>query len=183
MNTAKATLLFTLILSFMAGWNLKPDAPKSTLADSVELLPLVSSLDKSNLEWLLTSVVSAPKQFVESIISTATLKGKVVEVVTQSGSAPITAKHYYVGRLGFYDYKVKIILEDGNGQMLPVLLSPQRVSLMKVIKMTNNGEQNSNITDIKPGDIVHISEEVDLHTSNINDQNVKSVLVKVVSTP
>jgi hypothetical protein len=146
------------------------------LFESIDQLSEEFSLPKSNLEWFYASIGLLPKGFLKSSLITSTITGRVVEIDNTPDKVKILSKHYYIGEPGYYNYAGRIMLSTKDGKTHTFFFSPRRVELMKVAE----GKIQKSFDDIKVGDTIEVSETIELTRSNINDENLISIDVKIL---
>lgn len=137
------------------------------------------AFDKSNLEWILVNIGLTPRPLLKQSLVSTTLTGTVKRVVLTNDKAPILSRHYYVGTPGQYEYEGMVELTDGKGTTKSVLLSPKRMALLRVYRLTGGTKETIGFTEIPAGATVELTETVDLAQSNIDDANVQSVEIVV----
>jgi len=157
--------------------SLQSVAALPTPTDSYNFQASADTIPASNLEWLANEVV-APKTVLKRMIHTTAVGGEITEIKRQSGKLP-GLKDYYTGpEKGYYTYGGFVRLKPlGEGKVESFYFSPKR---MEVMETTDSTGQKIAFDDLSIGSIVEIEETVDLAVSNINDQNVISLTIKII---
>lgn len=151
-----------------------------TFFEAIDSLPTDTAVPKSNYEWFHASVGSLPEGLVQSSIIATTVQGEIAELTQDGDRVRIRSKYYYVGDPGFYEYAGRITLRQEDGSTTPLLFSPKRMETMRVVRAAGSREIPMSFSDLKVGDRVEITETVDLARSNINDENLVSLTVRVL---
>lgn len=176
--------LLLLVSGFLLGSQypaVKKTDDRTAMIDAIEKLPQGAyGFPKSNLEWLAANVGMTPKSFMKSSLLTTTVTGKVGGTSGEHGSLPIVARYYYVGTPGTYEYDGAITLSDPEGESRSIYFSPKRMKEMKVFAVRSGKLAPSEFAAIEAGDTVEIEETVDLSRSNINDDNLIGITVRIL---
>lgn len=138
----------------------------------------ISVFSASNLEWL-NLYSKLTKGSLNEFITTWKSEGIVDQISDQPGEKS-GFKDYYTGqKKGFFHYAGKLSLIYKNNRKIEWALSDRRMKLLKVYKMSPSGPVEQSFQDIKRGDRVEIEESVDLTVSNINDENVRYLIIRI----
>ncbi len=185
--TSSQLILWGLVLVILAafgGYSYR-EIKSSDQSGRAKLLQAINEISdnqgfaKSNLEWVVANIGLIPEeQLKHSIIATA-VTGTVVSSSQEPGSLPISAKHYYVGEPGYYDYTGKIVLAGLSGETKTYYFSPRRMETMEVYVVENGRQVPATFEEIATEDRVEIEETVDLAQSNIDDDNLISLTVLI----
>ena len=146
-------------------------------ADSYNFQASADTIPASNLEWL-ANEVPVPITVLRRMIHTTAVGGEITEIKRESGKLP-GLKDYYTGpEIGYYAYGGLVRLKPpGEGKIESFYFSPKRMEVMGVTDLLG---KKIAFDDLSIGSIVEIEETVDLAVSNINDQNVISLTIKVI---
>lgn len=154
-----------------------PPLTTSTPAPANILQASENTIPASNLEWLENEVL-IPITILKKMLYSSVVAGKVVEIKRESGKLS-GLKDYYAGpEKGYYVYQGLIRLkssQDGYGETF--YFSPREMNIMKVTDAAGN---EISFDDLKTGSMIEIEETVDLAVSNIDDQNVIALTIKVI---
>jgi hypothetical protein len=135
------------------------------------------AIDRPAAEWLMYHIFEG-KNYLRELIVTTIVEGKVVDVDLTGGEIS-GLRYYQVGELeGTYEYLIKIRLasKEYPEQETNYFFSPRRVELAKLY---NEQGEEINFEQIEPGSSIRIEETVDLMSTNRDDANVKSLLIRV----
>lgn len=178
--------IFLVILSFFMGFKYR-GKHMGMKDDRIKMILAIDSLSedsytfpKSNLEWITATIGLAPKGFTQSSIVTTTVAGTVTEQNEATGAIDIASRHYYVGTPGKYQYSGSLGLTSADDVTRTFFFSPRRMQEVSVFTVRNGKQTPINFADIKPGDQVEVEESVDLSRSNINDQNLISLTIRIL---
>lgn len=145
--------------------------PANILAASEDTIPA------SNLEWLANEAL-VPTTVLKKMLHITSVGGEVVEIKRESGKLPGLTDYYTGPEKGFYAYDGFIRIKpapDENAESF--YFSPKRVEIMKI---TDASGKKIGFDDLKLGSTIEMEETVDLAVSNIDDQNVISLTIKVI---
>lgn len=136
-----------------------------------------NTIPASNLEWLANEAL-VPAAMLKKMLHTTTVGGEMVEVKREEGKLPGLRDYYTGTERGFYKYggwvKIKPLQSEGEEIFY---FSPKRMEIMEV---TDAAGKKIKFDDLKTGMAIEMEETLDLAISNIDDQNVISVTIKVV---
>lgn len=132
----------------------------------------------SNIEWFnLYSKLSAGG--LNEFVITWKTQGTVNQISDKPGDKPGFNDYYTGDKKGYFHYSGKITLAYTNNKKIEWALSDRRMQLLKVYDITPSGPVEKTFQDIKVGDNIEIEESVDLSISNINDENVRYLVIRI----
>ena len=138
------------------------------------------AFSKSNLEWVTANIGLTPKEFMKQSLIATTAQGTVTEASQTQGSLNVLSKHYYVGNPGTYAYNGSISLTGPDTMTKTFYFSPKRMEMMKVYRVSGARMTPVSFSDIQSGKSAEIEETVDLTKPNINDENLVSLVVRIL---
>lgn len=152
----------------------------TTVSESTSANILAASEDTipaSNLEWLANEAL-VPTTVLKKMLHTTTVGGEVVEVKREEGKLPGLRDYYTGTEKGFYAYGGLIKIKPAQTEAAETFyFSPRRMEIMEV---TDAAGKKIKFDDLKTGMMIEMEETVDLAISNIDDQNVISLTIKVI---
>lgn len=129
-------------------------------------------IENSFLEWL-DNKTGMSREFMESLTVTEVVIGNVVSAERRNGKIG-GLKYYYTGEKGNYVYDSVLVLKK-NGKTIPLYFSALRTKVLRVYR----GSELIELEDLKDGESVMVSETVEVRKSNLNDQNLVNLTIKV----
>jgi hypothetical protein len=175
-----ALISFIIGYGFHAKYSMYADDRMMMIKATDRLSDTAYAFPKSNIEWLTANIAMTPKSHTKSSVISTTIHGKIADTSLASGEIAILSRHYFVGTPGTYTYDSALTLNDKQGVSRTFYFSPKRTSMMKVVRVQNNRETPATFADIKTGDMVEVEETVELTKSNINDENLLSLTVRIL---
>lgn len=136
-----------------------------------------NTIPASNLEWLANETL-VPRTLLKKIVYTTVVAGEITEI--KRGPGRLSGfKDYYTGpEKGYYVYGGYIRLKPvGGGKGEIYYFSPR---IMEIMGITDFYGKKISFDELTIGSMVEIEETADLVVSNINDQNVISLAIKVI---
>lgn len=174
-----------LVFAFFGGYFLRSEKLK-TEPDPVKLINAIDALkgeygfSKSSLEWVAATIGLTPKSHLKHSIVRTAVMGVVVAKTSTLNSLPILSRHYYVGAPGTYEFAGSLTLTSAVGETKVYHFSPRRMEFMKVFSLLRGKEMPAKFADITANNVVEIEETVDLAQSNVNDENLISITVRII---
>lgn len=170
---------------FKRGLNflVRPESQRdqATIDNALDDLSANYPISRSNLERFHQMLKYKQDNCIQELdmVATMKVKGTIMEVSLQPGKLPTEGKHYYVGESGSYEYRGKLVIMV-DGRKSNIFFSPHRMELLRISEMTEQGDLPRTFDSLREGEAVEIEENVDLIAPNVNDENVRSVTLKIV---
>jgi hypothetical protein len=177
---AIAIVSFVIGYGFHAKHSMYADDRMIMIKATDRLSDTAYAFPKSNIEWLTANIAMTPKSHTKNSVISTTIHGVVTNTSEAHGEVAILSKHYFVGTPGSYAYHGALTLDDHSGNTRTFYFSPKRMNMMKVVRVQNTRETPATFKDIKSGDAVEVEEAVELTKSNINDENLLSLTVRIL---
>lgn len=157
------------------------DSLNKNVLPSVGSYKFQASLDtipSSNLEWISKQAL-IPKAILKKMIQTTSVTGKITEIKLATGKLS-GLKEYYTGEeKGYHAYEGYIRLRPlQDGKVVTIYFSPKSMSIMRLV---DDSGKTMRFGDLTVEDAIEIEESVDLAVSNIDDENVLSLIIKKVN--